>query len=119
MDTDLNNTSVIERQLVTFLLGEDEFGADIMDVKEIIRVPSITKVPNAPGYIEGACNLRGNILPVIDGRTRFNMERKIKDENSRILVIDIGGKATGVVVDKVSEVMRGSYFRYRGTAAYC
>jgi len=106
MDNDLNNTNVIERQLVTFLLGEDEFGADIMDVKEIIRVPSITKVPNAPGYIEGACNLRGNILPVIDGRTRFNMERKIKDENSRILVIDIGGKATGVVVDKVSEVMR-------------
>jgi purine-binding chemotaxis protein CheW len=77
-------------------------------VKEIIRVPNITKVPNAPAYIEGACNLRGNVLPIIDGRTRFNLERKAKDENSRVLVIDVEGKATGVVVDKVSEVMRVS-----------
>ena len=108
MATGTNNTSFTERQLVTFLLGEDEFGADIMDVKEIIRVPDITKIPNAPGYIEGACNLRGNVLPIIDGRTRFNLERKTKDENSRVLVIDVDGKATGVVVDKVSEVMRVS-----------
>jgi len=106
MASGIKNTSFTERQLVTFLLGEDEFGADIMDVKEIIRVPDITKVPNAPGYVEGACNLRGNVLPIIDGRTRFNLERKTKDENSRVLVIDVDGKATGVVVDKVSEVMR-------------
>jgi len=106
MATGINNTKTTESQLVTFMLGEDEFGADIMDVKEIIRVPNITKVPNAPSYVEGACNLRGNVLPIIDGRTRFNLERKTKDENSRILVIDVDGKATGVVVDKVSEVMR-------------
>lgn len=106
MASGINNTSFTERQLVTFLLGEDEFGADIMDVKEIIRVPDITKVPNAPGYVEGACNLRGNVLPIIDGRIRFNLERKKKDENSRVLVIDVDGRATGVVVDKVSEVMR-------------
>ena len=74
-----DNTSFTERQLVTFMLGEDEFGADIMDVKEIIRVPNITKVPNAPSYVEGACNLRGNVLPIIDGRTRFNLERKTKE----------------------------------------
>lgn len=106
MATGINNASFTERQLVTFLLGEDEFGVDIMDVKEIIRVPDITRVPNAPGYVEGACNLRGNVLPIIDGSTRFNLERKTKDENSRVLVIDVGGKATGVVVDKVLEVMR-------------
>jgi len=106
MATGINNASFTERQLVTFLLGEDEFGADIMDVKEIIRVPDITRVPNAPSYVEGACNLRGNVLPIIDGRTRFNLERKNKDENSRVLVIDVDGKATGVVVDKVSEVMK-------------
>jgi len=104
----INNASFTECQLVTFLLGEDEFGADIMDVKEIIRVPDITKVPNAPCYVEGVCNLRGNVLPIIDGRSRFNMERKERDENSRVLVIDVGGKATGVIVDKVSEVMRVS-----------
>jgi len=106
MASGINNTSFTERQLVTFLLGEDEFGVDIMDVKEIIRVPDITKVPNAPGYVEGACNLRGNVLPIIDGRTMFNLERKKKDEDSRVLVIDVDGKATGVVVDKVSEVMK-------------
>jgi purine-binding chemotaxis protein CheW len=108
MATGINNSKSTEHQLVTFLLGEDEFGADIMDVKEIIRVPDITKVPNAPSFVEGACNLRGNVLPIIDGRTRFNLHKKDKDENSRVLVIDANGKATGIVVDKVSEVMRVS-----------
>lgn len=106
MATGINNASFAERQLVTFMLGEDEFGADIMDVKEIIRVPEITRVPNAPEYVEGACNLRGSVLPIIDGRARFSLERKARDENSRVLVIDVEGKATGIIVDKVSEVMR-------------
>lgn len=106
MSSEVNNEGFTERQLVTFLLGEVEFGADIMDVKEIIRVPDITKVPNAPSFVEGACNLRGNVLPIIDGRSRFNFNKKETDENSRVLVIDVEGKATGVIVDKVSEVMR-------------
>ena len=101
-----NGSGFAERQLVTFLLEEDEFGADIMNVREIIRVPEITRIPNAPAYIEGACNLRGNVLPIIDGRARFNMKKKERDENSRVLVIDVNGKATGMVVDRVSEVMR-------------
>lgn len=101
-----NNFSLLERQLVTFHLGNDEFGADIMNVKEIVRVSEITKVSNAPFYVEGVCNLRGNVLPIIDGRLRFNMEKKDHDENSRVLVIDINGKATGVIVDRVSEVIR-------------
>ncbi len=106
MAASLKNTGVTERQLVTFRLGEDEFGTDIMDVKEIIRVPAITKIPNAPIYVEGACNLRGDVLPIIDGRIKFNLEQKEKDENSRVLVIDVEGKATGIIVDKVSEVIR-------------
>jgi purine-binding chemotaxis protein CheW len=106
MASEMNKESFTERQLVTFLLGGDEFGADIMDVKEIIRVPDITKVPNAPSYVEGACNLRGNVLPIVDGRARFSLDKKEKDENSRVLVIDVDGMATGVLVDKVSEVMR-------------
>ncbi len=97
-----------ERQLVTFHLGADEFGADIMNVKEIVRVADITKVPNAPDYIEGACNLRGHVLPIIDGRARLNIAKKEKDENSRVLVIDVNGTATGVIVDRVSEVLRVS-----------
>lgn len=100
-----NQINTVERQLVTFHLGDDEFGADIMNVKEIVRVPEITKVPNAPDYIEGACNLRGHILPIIDGRTRLNLAKKEKDENNRVLVIDVNGTATGVIVDRVSEVL--------------
>lgn len=108
MATSVRHATFHECQLVTFHLGEDEFGADIMSVKEIMRVPEITRVPNAPDYIAGACNLRGNVMPVIDGRTRFNMERKERDENSRVLVIDANGKAIGVIVDRVSEVIRVS-----------
>lgn len=100
------NAGFNECQLVTFHLGDDEFGADIINVKEIVRVPEITRVPNALNYIEGACNLRGNVLPIIDGRARFNMEKKEKNENSRVLVIDVNGKATGIIVDRVSEVIR-------------
>ncbi|MBV7273375.1 chemotaxis protein CheW [Clostridium sp. PL3] len=96
----------MERQLVTFHIGRDEFGADIMNIKAIVRVEAITKVPNAPYYVEGVCNLRGKVLPVIDGRARFNMEKKETDKNSRVLVVDINGKVTGVIVDKVSEVIR-------------
>lgn len=96
---------VTELQLVTFHLGNEEFGANIMNVKEIVRISDITKVPNAPSYIEGVCNLRGRVLPIIDGRSRLNMEKKEHDERSRVLVIDIHGRATGMIVDRVSEVM--------------
>jgi len=81
-------TNLSERQLVTFHLGNDEFGADIQHVKEIVRVPEITKVPNAPEYIEGVCNLRGQVLPVIDGIIRLNLSSKKNDKNNKILVIE-------------------------------
>jgi len=106
MTNGIINTAYSECQLVTFVLGNDEFGVNIMDVKEIIRVPDITKVPNAPAYVLGACNLRGNVLPIIDGRTRFNLERREPDKYSRVLVIDVEGKITGIIVDKVLGVMR-------------
>lgn len=106
MASEIHKDSFAERQLVTFLLGDDEFGVDIMDVKEIIRVPNITKVPNAPNFVEGACNLRGNVLPIVNGRLCFNLDNRNQDENSRVLVIDVEGIATGVIVDKVSEVIR-------------
>lgn len=100
-----HQTNFAERQLITFHLGNDEFGVDIQNVKEIVRVPEITKVPNAPDYIEGVCNLRGHVLPIIDGRTRLNLARNEKDENHRVLVIDDNGTAIGVIVDRVSEVL--------------
>jgi len=104
----LNNmTDVLEeRQLVTFYLGHEEFGVDIMNVRETIRFSEVTKVPQTPDYVEGICNLRGSILPIIDGRSRFGMERRLRDERTRILVVDVNGRVTGIVVDRVSEVLR-------------
>ncbi|MTV49442.1 chemotaxis protein [Heliobacillus mobilis] len=95
-----------ERQLVTFHLGHEEFGADIMNVREIIRFTEVTKIPQAPDYVEGVCNLRGTILPIIDGRCRFGMDKRQRDENTRVLVVDVSGRVTGIVVDRVSEVLR-------------
>lgn len=94
-----------EKQLVSFHLGNEEFGADIMTVREIVRVPDITLTPNAPHYIEGICNLRGNVLPIMDGRSRFSMPREERSENNRVLVIDLNGETTGIIVDRVSEVL--------------
>lgn len=104
----LNNITEVleERQLVTFYLGQEEFGVDIMNVRETIRFTEVTKVPQTPDYVEGICNLRGSILPIIDGRSRFGMERRLRDERTRILVVDVKGRVTGIVVDRVSEVLR-------------
>jgi len=94
------------RQLVTFNLGTEEYGVDIMTVQEIIRVQAITHVPQMPEFIEGVINLRGNVIPVIDLRKRFNMKVTEQTAHTRIVVINVGAKVIGVVVDAVSEVMR-------------
>lgn len=95
-----------EEQLVTFSLGEEEFGVDIMKVQEIIRIPPITQVPNAPAYVEGVINLRGNIIPVVNLRKRFCMPSGEETDLSRIVVLQFDGKVFGVRVDGVTEVLR-------------
>ena len=95
-----------ENQLVCFNLGKEEFGIDIMKVQEIIKVPEITKVPRTPDFVEGVINLRGNVLPVVDLRTRFDLEETERNESNRIIVVNIKGKTTGIIVDFVSEVLR-------------
>src|SRR5581483_8882613 len=95
-----------ESQLVTFLLKDEEFGFDIMSVQEIIRLPKMAKVPRTPSYVEGIANLRGVVLPIIDVRTRFGMERAEETDRTRVLVVDIGGVKTGLRVDRVRQVTR-------------
>jgi purine-binding chemotaxis protein CheW len=97
---------MVEEQLVTFSLGSEEFGVDIMIVQEIIRIPPITRVPKAREYIEGVINLRGNVIPIIDLRTRFGMPKKEETDLSRIIVLKIENKVFGVRVDGVTEVLR-------------
>ena len=93
-------------QLVTFLLKDEEFGFDIMSVQEIIRLPKMARLPQTPDYVEGVSNLRGVLLPIVDIRTRFGMKRQEQTDRSRVLVIDIGGKRTGLLVDSVRQVTR-------------
>ena len=93
-------------QLVTFSIGEEEFGVDILKVQEIIRTMEITKVPRAQDFVEGVINLRGKVIPIIDLRRRFGFTSKEHDKHTRIIVIEINNMIVGFVVDSVSEVLR-------------
>ena len=93
-------------QLVTFRIGEEEFGVDILAVQEIIRLMQITMGPRAPEFIEGVINLRGKVIPVVNMRTRFNKPGHEPDSSTRIVVMELGQKIVGFLVDGVSEVLR-------------
>lgn len=93
-------------QLVTFRIGNEEYGVDILHVQEIIRMIDITRMPSTPEHIDGVINLRGNIIAVMDLRTRFGMEQKPHDSQTRIMVVNVSGTVMGFVVDAVSEVLR-------------
>lgn len=99
-----DNTELM--QLVSFCLGKEQFGIEILLVQEIIRMISITKMPNSPEFVEGVINLRGRIIPVIDLRARLGMERTEYTATTKILVVEITGKVVGFIVDEVSEVLR-------------
>jgi purine-binding chemotaxis protein CheW len=93
-------------QVVSFRLGPEEYGVDIAQVQEINRMVAVTNVPRAPVFMEGVINLRGQLIPIIDLRTRFGMPRADHTKNTRIVVTEIGTKRVGMVVDSVSEVLR-------------
>jgi purine-binding chemotaxis protein CheW len=96
-------------QLVTFQLGEEIYGINIMDVKEIVRLQEIRPIPNAPGYVEGIFNLRGEIIPIINLHKRFHLKRAELKEDEELLsgfvIIDINDMQLGVIIDKVSQVV--------------
>jgi len=93
-------------QLVTFNLANEEFGVDITRVQEINRMMDITKIPNAPEFIEGVVNLRGKIVPVVDLRKKLGFPEKEHDKSTRIMVVEVNGMVLGFIVDSVSEVLR-------------
>ena len=101
-----SNKALDEEQFVSFLVEDEEFAVDIQQVQEIIRMTDITRVPQTPDYVEGMINLRGSVLPVLDMRKRFGMEAKEATEATSILVVDVNGDKTGVIVDDVREVLR-------------
>jgi len=95
-----------EIQIVVFDLSSEHYGVDISDVREIMRMQKITRVPGAYSFVEGVINLRGKVLPVIDLRKRLGLNVTEHTKESRIVVIDITACEIGVIVDAVSEVLR-------------
>ena len=93
-------------QVVGFRIGDETFGVRIGSVREIVRVPEITAVPNAPETIEGVINLRGKIIPVMDLRKRFGQAEVQRDKKNRILVVELDNKLVGLIVNSASEVLK-------------
>ena len=106
MSTKKNEVLGSEIQLVVFRLGGEEFGLDISQVREIIRLQEITPMPKAPDFIEGVINLRGQIIAVMDLAKRLGFTRKDSSDKARIVVIDVKESLLGLVVDEVPEVLR-------------
>ncbi len=103
---DKESAAAAERQLVVFSLACDVYGVDIAAVVEIIRMQEITRVPNAPEFVEGVINLRGKICPVIDLRRRFGVHVSETTDESRIVVVEADGDDVGMIVDAVTEVLK-------------
>jgi purine-binding chemotaxis protein CheW len=93
-------------QVVGFRIGDETYGVRIASVREIVRVPEITNVPNAPEMIEGVINLRGRIIPVMDLRKRFGNSPVAPDKKNRILVVELENKLLGLIVSSASEVLK-------------
>lgn len=97
--------SADDHQFLTFTLRGEEFGVDILRVQEIRGLTRITPIPNMPSYIKGVMNLRGTVVPVIDLRTKFMLPETEYNQFTVIIVVNIGAKILGLVVDAVSDVL--------------
>jgi purine-binding chemotaxis protein CheW len=92
-------------QLVTFRLKDETYGINVMQVQEVLRVTEIAPVPGAPQYVLGIINLRGNVVTVLDTRTRFGLPTTELDDASRIVIIESEEQVVGILVDSVAEVV--------------
>ena len=99
-------------QLVTFQLGEELYGVDIMDVKEIVKVQDVRPIPNAPYYVEGIINLRSEIIPIINLHKRFHIKKlasevadEFEEDEGGFIILDIEGNKIGIIIDRVARVI--------------
>lgn len=112
MNTLMQKTQTVKKadidllQLVIFQLGGEEFGVDIMAVQEIIKMPEITAIPQAPEYVAGVINLRGKIIVVVSLGTKFGIQSCDKNEEYKVIVVELENQVIGMMVDSVSEVLR-------------
>ncbi|SJZ64630.1 chemotaxis protein CheW [Selenihalanaerobacter shriftii] len=96
---------VTDLELVIFRLNQKEYGVKVLETQEIIEMQEITRVPNVPKFIRGIINLRGQIIPTIDLKKRFNLKESKKPIEERIIIVEAEGNKVGIVVDEVIEIL--------------
>jgi len=94
------------RQFISFAVGAEEYGLDLLRVKEVIRMRQITWLPKAPSCVKGIINLRGDVIPIMDLRERFGLVAQEQTAMTRVIVVEVDGKPVGMVVDSASQVVR-------------
>ncbi len=102
---DVSGTGADGNQFLTFTLGAEEYGIEILKVQEIKGYTAFTPIPNAPAYIKGVINLRGTVVPVVDLRTKFAMSEAEYNRFTVVIVVTVGTRVFGLVVDAVSDVL--------------
>ena len=100
-----NTSSMPAKEFLTFVLGDETYALDIMTVKEIRGYEPATKIANAPSYIKGVINLRGDIVPIVDLRIKFNIGEATYNEWTIVIMLNVRDRVVGIVVDGVSDVM--------------
>ncbi|HEY8519031.1 MAG TPA: chemotaxis protein CheW [Gammaproteobacteria bacterium] len=93
------------RELLVFRLGDEEYGIDILSVQEIRRYEAVTRIVNTPEFIKGVINMRGTIVPIVDLRIKFKLEKVVYDDFTVVVILNVADRVVGIVVDAVSDVI--------------
>ena len=104
MEAVATKTKVTEGKFLTFILGSEVYGIEILKVREIIKLMDITAVPRTPDYLKGLINLRGKVIPIVDLRSKFSMPEIEHTQETCIIVAEVNQTSIGIIVDSVSEV---------------
>lgn len=105
-DHDEHEDSSIQQEFLTFVIGDESYALDIMKVKEIRGYEPVTKIANAPPFLKGVINLRGDIVPIVDLRIKFDVGEPVYNEFTIVIMLNIEDRIVGIVVDEVSDVIR-------------
>lgn len=104
-DNGMGTSGVSNNEFLTFILGREEYGIDILKVQEIRGYDAVTRIANMPEFIKGVINLRGLIVPIVDLRIKFRLSQVTYDPFTVVIILNLGARVVGVVVDSVSDVL--------------
>jgi purine-binding chemotaxis protein CheW len=118
MEAVATKKEVTEGKFLTFVLGDEIYGIEILKVREIIGLMDITTVPQTPGYMKGVINLRGKVIPVIGLRLKFLMSEEEHTQETCVIVVEVNSTSIGIIVDSVSEVLEIQSGDIEGTPSF-